>query len=62
MEMSTKKDDTSSISVPSVAPTVSENNPVSTSEPPVNGVVSSDVSWPVEVCGKLDVTRCVLHH
>lgn len=62
MEMSTKNDDTSSISVPSVAQTVSENNPVSTSEPPVNGVVSGDVSWPVEVCGNLDVNRCVLHH
>lgn len=50
MEMSTKNNDTSSTSGPEVAPTVSESNSVSRSEPPANGVEPTDISWPVEVC------------
>lgn len=52
MEMSTENNDTSITSALEVAPTVSENNIVSASESPANGVEPADISWPIEVCHK----------
>lgn len=52
MEMSTENNDTSTTSTLEVAPAVSENSRVSTSESPANGVEPADISWPIEVCHK----------
>lgn len=52
MEMSTENNDTSITSALEVAPAISENNSVSTSESPANGVEPADISWPIEVCHK----------
>lgn len=52
MEMSTENNDTSITSALEVAPALSENNSVSASESPANGVEPADISWPIEVCHK----------